>query len=56
VPDVQLIADYLVEDFEAMRRAHEALSRPEAIAIVEVAAPEPLAGPHHRPQTQRSEF
>ena len=35
VPDVQLIADYLVEDFEAMRRAHGALSRPEAIEIVE---------------------
>ena len=45
VPDVQLIADYLVEDFEAMRRAHEALSRPAAIEIVEVAAPEPIAGP-----------
>ena len=36
--DVQRIADYLVEDFEAMRRAHEALSRPEAIDIVEIAA------------------
>ncbi len=32
VPDVQRIADYLVEDFEAIRCAHEALSRPEAIA------------------------
>ncbi len=28
VPDVQLIADYLVEDFAAMRRAHTALRRP----------------------------
>jgi len=27
VPDVQLIAGYLVEDFEAMRRADEALGR-----------------------------
>jgi len=33
-PDVQLIADYLVEDFEAMRRAHEALRRPEATVAV----------------------
>ena len=31
VPDVQLIADYLVDDFEAMRRAHKALGGPEAI-------------------------
>ena len=44
-PDVQLIADYLVEDFEAMRRAHEALRRPEAIEIVEIAAPDPIPGP-----------
>jgi len=39
VPDVQLIAD-LVEDFEAMRRAHEALSRADAIEIIEIAAAE----------------
>ena len=31
VPDVQLIADYLVDDFDAMRRAHEALSGRGAI-------------------------
>ena len=43
-PDVQRIADYLVEDFEAMRRAHDALGRPEAIEIVEIAGPEPFAG------------
>ena len=56
-PDVQLIADYLVEDFEAMRRAHEALSRPEAIEIVEIAAPEPIPGPERaasRPNMPRS--
>ena len=55
-PDVQLIADYLVEDFEAMRRAHEALRRPEAIEIVEIAAPEPIAGPERtasRPRMPR---
>jgi len=40
VPDVQLIADYLVEDFEAMRRAHEPLSRADAIEIIEIAAAE----------------
>jgi hypothetical protein len=39
VPDVQLIADYLVEEFEGLRRAHEALSRPDAIEIIEIAAP-----------------
>ncbi len=44
-PDVQLIADYLVEDFEAMQRAHEAISRPDAIEIIEIAAPEPTASP-----------
>ena len=45
VPDVQLIGDYLVEDFNAMQRASAALNRPEAIEIVEIAAPEPIAGP-----------
>ncbi len=44
-PDVQLIAEYMVEDFEAMRRAHKALRRPEAIEIVEIAAPDPNPGP-----------
>jgi hypothetical protein len=43
VPDVQLIADYLVEDFKAMRRAHDALSGPDAIEVIEIAAPEPTA-------------
>ena len=45
VPDVQLIADYLVEDFKAMRRAHDALSGPDAIEVIEIAAPEPTASP-----------
>jgi hypothetical protein len=59
VPDVQLIADYLVEDFEAMRRAHEALSRADAIEIIEIAAAEhatvakPVDTPA-RPKTQAS--
>ena len=43
-PDVQLIADYLVEDFKAMQRASAALNRPEAVETVEI-APEPIAGP-----------
>jgi len=45
VPDVQLIADYLVEDFEAMRRAHDALSGPEAIEVIEIAPPQASASP-----------
>ncbi len=56
-PDVQLIAEYIVEDFEAMRRAHQALRRPEAIEIVEIAAPDPNPGPERaasRPNMPRS--
>jgi hypothetical protein len=46
-PDVQLIADYLVEDFKAMQRASTALHRLEAVETVEIAAPEPIVGPDH---------
>lgn len=53
VPDVQLIADYLVEDFEAMLRAHEALSRPAAIEIIEIAVPEATAGPKRAKRGRR---
>ena len=54
VPDVQRIADYLVEDFEAMRRAHETLRKPEAIEIVEIAAPRPIVGPERTASLRRS--
>jgi len=43
VPDVQLVADYLVEEFEAVKRAHEAISRPGAIATIEIEIPAPAA-------------
>jgi WS/DGAT/MGAT family acyltransferase len=39
VPDVQVIADYLGEEFEALKRACEAIDRPDAIEIIEIAAP-----------------
>ena len=38
VPDAQRIADYLAEDFEAMRKADEALSRPDAIETIGLSA------------------
>jgi diacylglycerol O-acyltransferase / wax synthase len=38
VPDAQRIADFLAEDFEAMRKADEALSRPDAIETIGVSA------------------
>ena len=37
VPDAQLIASSLVEEFETLKRASEALSRPDAIATIEIA-------------------
>ena len=37
VPDVQSIADYMVEDFNALREAHEALNCPGAVEQIEVA-------------------
>jgi diacylglycerol O-acyltransferase / wax synthase len=45
VPDVQLIADYLVEEFEAMKRAHEAITGPDAIETIEISAPPAAASP-----------
>jgi WS/DGAT/MGAT family acyltransferase len=39
VPDAQLIATYLVEEFEALKLASEALGRPEAIETVEIGPP-----------------
>ena len=39
VPDVQVIADYLAEEFEALKRACEAIDRPDAVEIIEIAAP-----------------
>ena len=39
VPDVQVIADYLGEEFGALKRACEAIDRPDAIEIIEIAAP-----------------
>ena len=50
VPDAQRIADYIAEDFEAMREANEALKASEAIVISSEARAEanheaPRAGP-----------
>jgi len=47
VPDAQRIADYIVEDFAAMRKADAELSRPEAIETIAVARPAPVAA--HKP-------
>jgi hypothetical protein len=34
-----VIADYLGEEFEALKRACEAIDRPDAVEIIEIAAP-----------------
>ena len=48
VPDAQRIADFLVEDFAAMRKADAQPSEPGAIGTIAVAArPAPLAA--HKP-------
>jgi diacylglycerol O-acyltransferase / wax synthase len=47
VPDVQRIADHIVEDFAAMARAAVELSRPEAIETIAVARLAPPAA--HKP-------
>ncbi len=47
VPDAQRIADFIVEDFAAMRKAAAELSRPEAIETIAVATPTPVAA--HKP-------
>ena len=48
VPDAQRIADFIVEDFAAMRKADAELSRPGAIETIAVAArPAPAAA--HKP-------
>jgi len=48
VPDAQRIADFIVEDFAAMRKADAELGRPRAIETIAVAArPAPAAA--HRP-------
>ena len=51
VPDAQRIADFIVDDFAAMRKADADLSRPEAIETVETnavaARPAPVAA--HKP-------
>jgi hypothetical protein len=38
VPDAQRIADYIAEDFEAIRKADEALSRPDAIRTIGISS------------------
>ena len=44
VPDAQCIADFIAEDFAAMRKADANLSRPEAIETIALAArPAPVA-------------
>ena len=47
VPDVQRIADFIVEDFAAMRKTDAELSRPQAIETIAVARPAPVAA--HKP-------
>ena len=47
VPDAQRIADYIVEDFAAMRKADAELTRPEAIETIAVARPAPVRA--HKP-------
>jgi diacylglycerol O-acyltransferase len=43
VPDAQSIADYIAEDFLALRAAAEALARPDAIGVIEIARPSDVA-------------
>ena len=47
VPDAQRIADFIVEDFAAMRKADAELTRAEGIETIAVAPAAPLAA--HRP-------
>ncbi len=49
VPDAQRIADFIVEDFAAMRKADAELSRPEAIETIAAATAAPPAA--HKPIT-----
>ncbi|MGA2795387.1 MAG: wax ester/triacylglycerol synthase family O-acyltransferase, partial [Roseiarcus sp.] len=44
VPDTQRIASFLVEEFELLKRASEALSRPDAIETIEIAPSVSSAG------------
>ena len=48
VPDAQRIADFIVEDFAAMRQADAELSRPGAIETIAVAA-RPASAAAHKP-------
>ena len=42
VPDVQSLADYVIEDFRALCEAEAALARPDAVATIEIARPRSL--------------
>jgi WS/DGAT/MGAT family acyltransferase len=44
VPDAQLIATYLIEEFDALKLASEALGRPDAIETIEIGSPLSSAG------------
>src|SRR5271165_4831941 len=46
VPDAQRIADYIAEDFAAMRKADAELSRPEAIETIAVAVKDASVAAH----------
>jgi len=48
VPDAQRVADLIVEDFAAMRKAEADLNRPEAIETIAIAA-RPAAVAAHKP-------
>lgn len=49
VPDAQVIADFLVEEFEILKRASEALSRPDAVETIEIAPLVSSASADHKP-------
>jgi len=51
VPDAQLIASSLVEEFELLKGASEALSRPDAIETIEIAPSAGAAPPRVKPRS-----
>ncbi len=39
VPDAQIIADYIVDDFRALREADARLQRPDAVEVIDISRP-----------------
>ena len=59
VPDVQSLADYVVEDFRALCEAETALARPEAVATIEscaAARPFDARGESRRPPRKTASY